>query len=92
MFAPGPRRALNRAVGLSLILAALAIFLAATAGVLLSTLAGLGFAARALARRGDRAGRVRAGVRAGLCAAGLIASAGAGFVGISALLYYTTAP
>jgi hypothetical protein len=79
-------------MGLTLLLGALAIFLAAVGGVLVCTLAMLRFAARASAKHGDRATRVRAGLIAIGFGAGLIASAAVGFMGISALLYYTALP
>lgn len=63
------------------------VFLLALAGIAACSLGLIYFAGRAMnpARTGDF--RVRQGILASLCLCGIVASAGAGFVGVGAIMY-----
>lgn len=63
------------------------IFLAAVGGIVLFSLLTLRFAGQAMNGARARRARALAGVYAGLCAGAVAASAAAGFLGISFVLY-----
>jgi|CXWL01.1.fsa_nt_gi cbb3-type cytochrome oxidase subunit 3 len=69
-------------------LAQLVVFLAALAGIAGCSLAMIYFAGRATNRARARDFRVRQGVLAVACLCGIVASAGLGFVGVGAIMYW----
>ncbi len=74
--------------GLTVIIGQLVIFLAALAGIVFGSIMTLNFAAQAQNRVRDQAARRRAWALAGLSLCGIVASAGLGFVGLAALMYF----
>lgn len=64
-----------------------AIFLAAVAGIIIFSLLALRFAGMAMNGARERRSRAMSGVFAALCAGGIAASAAAGFLGITLVLY-----
>lgn len=74
--------------GVTLIVATIAVFLAATAGIMASAIYMFRFAGMALnARRPSAQRRVR-GALAIACLLGVVGSAAAGYVGIITLMYH----
>lgn len=74
--------------GVTLLLAAIALFLLAAAGIMASTIYMFRFAGMAMnGRRPVVQRRVRAALAFG-CFAGILASAAAGYVGITTLTYH----
>lgn len=73
--------------GATLLLINLAIFTAAVAGIIVFSLLALRFAGMAMNGARARQSRAMSGVFAALCAGGIAASAAAGFLGITLVLY-----
>jgi hypothetical protein len=78
--------------GLQVMGLALAIFLAAGAGIVAMSVFGLRLVGQALNPKRPQAQRVTRGLGAFACLLGLIASGGAGFLGISSLMFYALGP
>lgn len=70
-----------------LLLAQLAIYLAALAGIVTGAIGAIFFLGGAFNRARPRAFRVRRAIYSALCACGVVASAGLGFVGIAMIMY-----
>ena len=71
-----------------LLLAQLAIYVVAIAGIVLGSLGMLFFAGGALNRARSHEFRIRRAVYAALCVCAIVASAALGFVGIAAIMYF----
>jgi hypothetical protein len=74
-----------------ILLAQLAVYLLALAGIVLGALGMLFFAGGALNRARPRGFRIRRGIYAALCVCAIVASAALGFVGIAAIMYLAQA-
>jgi hypothetical protein len=64
------------------------IFLLALAGIVAGAMGALFFVGGALNRARPRDFRIRRAIIAALCLCGIVASAGLGFVGIAAIMYF----
>ena len=71
-----------------ILLAQLAVYLIALAGIALGALGMLFFAGGALNRARPREFRLRRAIYAALCVCAIVASAALGFVGIAAIMYF----
>jgi hypothetical protein len=71
-----------------ILLAQMALYMAALAGVVAGAFGAIFFAGSALNRARPAASRARQAALAALCLCGIVASAALGFVGIPAILYF----
>jgi hypothetical protein len=71
-----------------ILLAQLAVYLLALAGIVLGALGMLFFAGGALNRARPPEFRLRRAIYAALCVCAIVASAALGFVGIAAIMYF----